>query len=279
MLDWLTRLGLALCLTLFVAGCPGDETDDDSSTADDDDTGDDDDDDDDDDDVTDDDDDDTYSGCDPSDVECLDDLILDLSLHDDKVSEGDVQNTADGDDWVSVVDATAGGYAVASENPFIYLRFEDGGLTKVEIDDETASEESMQWHIAARRYILRLNGGTSGPSCVGAAPQFGSSYADVTEVPAGTTFDLDASYDDDCDMIDDGSGLDGSPDTALTPWWNYGSCVATTGVPFLIQLHDERVVKLEIEAYYSTGQDVCNETGSSGGGTSAMYTWRWAFVD
>jgi hypothetical protein len=273
MTDLLTRLGLALCLALFVAGCPATDDDDDSAVTDDDDddaTADD-------DDATAGDDDDTiYTGCDPADVPCLDDLILDLSLHDDKVSEGEVQNTADGDDWVSTVDATAGGFNMATENPFIYLRFDDDGLSRVDIDDETALE-SMEWHIAARRYIIRLNGGTSGPSCVGAAPQFGSTYADVTEVPAGTTFDMDASYDGDCNMIDDGSGLDGSPDTALTPWWNYGSCVATTGVPFLVELNDERVIKLEIEAYYQSGQDDCNGSGTPGN-TSAMYTWRWAFV-
>ena len=63
----------------------------------------------------------------------------------------------------------------------------------------------------------------------------------------------------------------------MKPWWNYGSCVATTGVPFLIELNDERVIKLEIEAYYQSGQDACNDSGTPGN-TSAMYTWRWAFV-
>jgi hypothetical protein len=38
----------------------------------------------------------------PADVVCVDDLILDLSLHDDQVSEGAVTTDADGDDFVTM---------------------------------------------------------------------------------------------------------------------------------------------------------------------------------
>ena len=72
----------------------------------------------------------------PADVGCVDDLILDLSLHDDKVSEGAVTNDADGDDYVTAVDATGGGYSNATQNPWVYLKFTDDGAEKVEIDDE-----------------------------------------------------------------------------------------------------------------------------------------------
>ena len=264
MRNWLLLPWLALAL----AGCPADDDDDDDSAVTDDDVADD-------DDVTGDD--DTSSGCQPEDVACEDDIILDLSLHDDKVSEGDVENTAEGDDWVSIVDATAGGYSQASQNPFIYLRFTPDGLTQVEIDDETALE-SMEWDVAARRYIIRLNGGTSGPSCVAAAVIPGTAYEDVTELPAGSTPEEDASYDGDCEMIDDGSGLGGSPDVALTPWWSYGDCLATTMKPFVIQLRDESLVKFVVEAYYGSGQEGCNDSGIPGQ-NSAMFTWRWTYLD
>jgi len=263
MRNWL----LLTWLSLAVVGCPGNEDDDDDSAVADDD-------------VADDDtagDDDTSAGCEPEDVECVDDLILDLSLHDDKVSEGDVQSTADGDDWVSVVDATAGGFSQYTENPFIYLRFEDEGLVKVEIDDETALE-SMDWHIAARRYIVRLNGGSSGPSCVAASPQYSATYADVADLPDASSYEEDHSYTAECEMIDDGSGLEGSPDVALSAWWSYTSCVATTMLPFVLQLQDERHVKLVVEAYYGTGQEGCNASGNPGQ-NSAMLTLRWAFLD
>ena len=96
---------------------------------------------------------------------CLDQAILDLSLQDDAVSDGAVTTTTEGDDFVTAVDASAGGYNNATSNPWVYVRFEDTGAVKVEIDDETALE-SMDWDMSLRRFMVRLNGGDSGPSCV-----------------------------------------------------------------------------------------------------------------
>ena len=54
-------------------------------------------------------------------------------------------------------------------------------------------------------------------------------------------------------------------------------CVATTGVPYLLQLDDGRIMKLKVEAYYTSGQDSCNAHGSMGSG-SGNFTWRWRFL-
>lgn len=251
------HLLLAVLLgALALAGCPSTDDDDSAVTDDDDAAGED---------------------CEPEDVECVDDIILDLSLHDDKVADVEVSTTTDGDDFVSLVDATAGGYQQAANNPFVYMRFDADGLTHVEIDDETALD-SQEWHIAARRFIIRLNGGSSGPSCVGARTFPEMSYDDLTEEPAGTTYFMDDYYSGDCTIINDSSGLPGSPQVVLGPWWHYQDCVATTGVPALIQLEDGRLVKLLVEAYYASNQDNCNDN-SQPGTTSAFYTWRWSFVD
>ncbi len=250
---YLLLAGLSGVLTL--TGCP--TTDDDDSAGDDDDA--------------------AGEACEPEDVPCVDDIILDLSLHDDKVADVEVSTTADGDDFVSVVDATAGGYNQAANNPFVYMAFTDEGLEHVEIDDETALE-SQEWHIAARRFIIRLNGGSSGPSCVGARTFPEMDYDDLTEEPAGTTYFMDDYYSADCTIINDSSGLPGSPQVVLGPWWHYQDCVATTGVPALIQLDDGRLVKLVVEAYYAENQDNCNDN-STPGTTSAYYTWRWSFVE
>jgi hypothetical protein len=213
----------------------------------------------------------------PTEVGCVDDLILDLGLHGDKVSEGELTNEPDGDSFITRVDATAGGFGASAENPWIYVRFTEDGAERVDIDDETALE-SMDWHIAAKRFLLRLNGGSSGPSCVGAAPFLEREYESLTEVPEGTRFVQDDFMSADCTVINDSSGLPNSPQVALSPWWSYPGCVATTGVPFLLQLDDGRVVRFVVESYYATNQDVCNEQGSPGTG-SANYTWRWAFVE
>jgi hypothetical protein len=217
----------------------------------------------------------------PAELACVDEIILDLALHDDMTSTGAVESSADGGDFVTTVDATAGGFGNETENPWVYVKFTATGAERVDIDDETALE-SMDWDVAARRFILRLNGGTSGPSCVGAAAFLESSYADLVAQPpadlAGLPYVEDDFYTDDCTIINDSSGLPGSPQVALAPWWEYPGCVATTGHPFVLQLADGRHVAFSVEAYYASGQDTCNSTGASGTG-SGTYTWRWRFLE
>lgn len=210
-------------------------------------------------------------------VECVDAIILDLSLHDDKISDGAVETTADGDDFVSTVDATAGGYNNSVNNPWVYVKFTTGGLERVDIDDETALE-SMDWDMALKRFMIRLNGGSSGGSCVGSASLLEADYASLTEIPEGLTYIPDDFYGSDCTIINDSSGMPGSPQLALSPWWSYSSCVKTTGIPHLIQLADGHVVKLVVEAYYSSGQDECNANDIMGS-DSGTYTLRWAYMD
>jgi len=213
----------------------------------------------------------------PTDIPCTDAIILDLSLHDDKVSEGEVSNTADGADFISFIDGSAGGYDAAARNPWVYVKFTEDGLVRVDIDDETALE-SMDWDVAVRRYIIRLNGGSSGPSCVGAASFTESTYDDLDSIPDGISYRLDDFYTSDCTIKTDSSGLPGSPSVALGPWWSYAGCVQTTLVPHLVQLADGHIIKLVVEEYYAEDQDVCNSTGS-GGSDSGMYTFKWTYMN
>ena len=212
----------------------------------------------------------------PVDVPCVDQLILDLSLHDDKVSDAEVDTSTDGDDFVTVVDASAGGYNQSANNPWVYVKFTPEGAERVDLDDESALE-SMEWDLALRRFIVRMNGGSSGPSCVSAAAFLESDYDELDEVPEGVSFVPDLYYTDDCTIVNDSSGLPGSPQVSLGSWWEYEGCVQTTGVPHLVQLADGHVLKLRIETYYGVDQDVCNETGS-GGDESGIITLRWQYV-
>ena len=212
----------------------------------------------------------------PAEVACLDEVILDLSLQDDLVSDGEVVTSTDGNDFVTTVDADAGGIQDAPNNPWVYLRFDADGAHRVDIDDETALT-SMEWDLAAKRFILRLNGGSSGPSCVGGASLIEQDYDGVVSVPEGIVYAEDDYYTDDCTLINDSSGLEGSPQVVLGPWWEYPGCVATTGTPFLIQLATGDVLKFVVQAYYGEGQEECNESGSMGT-DSAHYTFRWAFL-
>ena len=178
-------------------------------------------------------------------------------------------------EFSSTIDATAGGFQQAAGNPWIYVRFTNAGVEKVEISDED-SLESMEWHLAAHRFKIRMNGGSSGPSCVGAAAMLEQSYDDLTAVPDGLQFYQDDYYTPDCSMIEDTFGM-GSPQVYMSGWWEYPGCVATTGTPYFIQLDDGRVVKLVVEAYYQSGQESCNANGSMGSG-SANLQWRWRFM-
>jgi hypothetical protein len=213
----------------------------------------------------------------PEPVSCEDDIILDLSLQDDKVTDGDVTNVTDGADFVTTVDASAGGYSAASSNPWVYFRFTDSGAERVDIDDVTALG-SMDWDMSIRRYLVRINGGTSGPSCVGAIPLLEENYQDVASLPDDSPWVEDGFYTDDCTFVNDTSGLPGSPQVALGQWWEYPGCVKTTLVPHVIRLASGRQLKLVIEAYYGEGQEGCNDRGSMGS-DSAVFTIRWAFLD
>ena len=66
----------------------------------------------------------------PTAVACFDALLLDLTLHDN-VSRDGVTNTTEGADFVSVVNATAGGYDQATRNPWVYVKLTETGLEKV----------------------------------------------------------------------------------------------------------------------------------------------------
>lgn len=215
-------------------------------------------------------------GCRDTGVPCEDEMILDLGLVGGSVSDGAISNTADGNGWTTAVDATAGGIVDAPSNPWVYLRFTDDGLEKLDIDDLQALG-SDEWDIAAKRFGIRLNSGSSGPGCVGVATLVDDEFDAIDSVPDDATFQTEAFYDDACGLIDDGSGV-GAANYALTPWWFYPGCVGVTYVPFVIETVDGRHVKFMVEAYYESGQAECNDSGAMGSG-SANFTWRWAYLD
>lgn len=210
----------------------------------------------------------------PTEVQCVDNLVLDLSFQN-SVAEAGITTTKEGTNWVTNIDATAGGYMNAADNPWIYVRFTENGAEKVEINDNE-SLESMDWHLAAHRFKIRLNSGSGGPSCVQAAVLLEGDYDAINEVPENLTFYKDSFYTADCSLVSDSYGM-GSPQVFMSNWWSYSGCVATTLVPFIIQLEDGNTIKLRVEEYYQEGQQACNDTDATGSG-SANLKVRWAFL-
>jgi hypothetical protein len=219
---------------------------------------------------------------DPSAVACEDQVVLLMNLQDDR-APGLVANTADGAGWVSTIDATAGGAFPDDPHSYVYARFTDEGLVKVELSDEEALV-SMDWDIAFRRYVVRINSGNSGPSCVSAARVPGSEgYEALTSAPDSLTLRTDEYFTapDSCEIIADGTGLPGSPATALSSYWTYPGCVQMTGNVFVVQPADGRKLKLIVDRFYSAeAQEQCQAEGTipANDSGSANFSIRWSYL-
>jgi hypothetical protein len=211
-------------------------------------------------------------------VPCVDDQVAQLPLFDEPATGAIAPIDAAEGVFVSAIDATAGG--LGANHGFVYARFGERGLEKLVIDDESAFESSA-WHIAFRRYVIRLNSGVGGPSSVRAsrtAP--GTDFDGLVSVPAGLPFDVERYYTDECQFVSDDSGI-GSPATLLSSFWSYAACLSMTGNVFVLQLPDGRHLKLQVVAYYTLeNQRRCDEVGStvtpSGAGNIRV---RWAYLD
>jgi hypothetical protein len=216
---------------------------------------------------------------DPAAVPCSDQVIQQMNLKVDP-APGLITNQAEGGGWLTFVDATAGGAFNPDPHSYVYGRFAEGGLEKVALGDED-SLDSMDWDIAFRRYVVRINSGNSGPSCVAAARTAnGTLFEDVTVAPEGLTLRTDDYFTGSCELIPDGTGLESSPATALSAFWTYPGCVSMTGNVFVVALADGRQLKLQVTHYYEpTAQEQCDQSGTvpdpSG---AANYRLRWAFL-
>jgi len=201
----------------------------------------------------------------PTEVPCVDDAFQALSMNLTEAADGAIVSESDGAGTFEVdVDATAGAPPGSIDAPggFVYGRFTDDGLLKVELLDD-ASFASMDWDIAFRRFVIRVNSGTSGPSCVTAARTAPATDFDaLAAVPDGLTFNAEQFM----------SGV------VLQNWWEYPGCVKTTGNVYVLSLANGRHVKLVVTQYYASGQDGCNEQGNPGTGSARIHL-RYGFLD
>jgi hypothetical protein len=188
----------------------------------------------------------------------------------DQVSKGKVETrpTVSGNVWKMTVDASAGGTANAAQNPFVYISFENGN--RVDITD-LASRSSMDWDIAIKRTVIRVNGGDSGPGHGAAAAVAGKTIETVAASDA-TAFRSDDYLDDKCNVARDPinqvqTAFSGSDLSQI--WYAYdmsGSGQAVQPKPwvYVVKRANGKLIKLAIETYY-------NAQGRSG-----HYTIYWA---
>jgi hypothetical protein len=211
-------------------------------------------------------------------VPCTDTSVSTLMLFDEPAT-GKIREEGKGDEFVTFIDATAGG--MNATQSYVYARFTEKGLEKVDITDEDAFE-STGWQIAFRRYVIRLNSGVSGPGDIrGGRTAPMTQFADLKDVPDDLELRTEEYFtSESCEFVSDGSGI-GAPATALASFWTYKSCLQMTKNVYVISLPKKKFVKLEVLAYYSPdNQKRCDETGEigipSGAGSIRI---RWAFLD
>lgn len=217
--------------------------------------------------------------CEYTEPACSDEQIAMLQLSDDKTGGEITEEGTTPGEFLSHIDATAGGFN--GTLGYTYARFTENGLEMVDLSDEEALE-SLDWDIAFRRYIARLNSGVSGPSCVeGGRTAPNTSFETLTEVPSNLTFRAEQYFTaDGCEYVPETSGI-GSPLTVLSSYWNYTGCVTMSGNIYVVRLRDGRHVKLQFQSYYDPNvQATCDSTGSApspnGAGNVRV---RWAFID
>ena len=209
-------------------------------------------------------------------VPCTDNQIVDLPLFK-RASTRTVEFAADGAGFTGHVDASAGGFAPTES--FVYVKFGKSGISRVSLGDEAALG-SLDWDLAFRRYLIRLNSGVSGPGCVvAAAAPGGATYDELTTAPANLAFQDEAYYDSGCALVDDGSGLM-SPGTVVDHFWTYSMCVQMTGQPYIVRLADGRLLKFAVTSYYAPDvQATCDSTGAVPvDAAGAQLRFRWAVL-
>jgi len=214
-------------------------------------------------------------------AECEDQQIAELLLFEEVSPDGITNESIGGGVFRSTIDARAGG--LRPTQAYVYGRFTENGLEKVEVSDHGALE-SGEWDIGARRFVIRSNSGVAGPSCIGVARTApGTEFEMLTAVPENLDFREEAYFTTpDCSLVSDGTGL-GAPGTTLASFWTYRGCVEMTGNVYVLRLRDGRHIKLEVETYYSPEvQDYCDENGQlPGGGPSGSGNMQilWSFLD
>ncbi len=210
-------------------------------------------------------------------VGCVDQAIASLRLLTEPSPAVVTTTTVDGV-FESKIDATGGGLPPSLS--YVYVRFAEDGLEKVAIGDEGAFE-SMGWDLAFRRYLIRVNGGASGPSCVDAAVAGDAPLNSLQQVPTGLEYDTDLYFEEPSCAPSDNTDPMGGPLTAISGYFSYEACLAMTGENYVIRLASGRYVAMKVTTYYSkTAQDYCNLEGRLPGGPSGagQMTIRWKFL-
>jgi hypothetical protein len=166
------------------------------------------------------------------------------------------------------VDASAGGFAPAAQNPYIYLEL--AGSTKVSLTDPAALGDTT-WDIALKRDVLRSNSADSGAGSGGVAVVDDKAFDAVTAADAtSATFATDDFMDEQCNAQTDRTG---KPITAFSGWYDYEPTtmhVSPKNVVYIVKgANGTALYKLQVLSYYAAAD-------GGTGAASAFYSVRVA---
>lgn len=187
----------------------------------------------------------------------------------DAVSTGSVDILDDTNGVREVfVDASAGGFMVAAENPGVYIDL--ASATRVDITDPAAFDAST-WDLAIKRVAMRNNSAHSGAGDGAAAFLAGATFADVDLADAtSATLAQEVWFDEMCEYETDPTG---ALLTTMSDWYDYDSTtfqVAPKDGVYVVRGADgSTYFKVQILAYYA------NPDGTPGM-TSGRYVLRIA---
>jgi hypothetical protein len=127
------------------------------------------------------------------------DLIEAWPLVDD-IAIGSVETEAADASSVVTIDAAAGGSAESRNNAFVYLDLNTGEMVRL---TDLESLIDTEWQLAFRRTNLRLNSGDSGPGTWEMTKVSDTTFDAVTTIPNDASWEIDATFETDCDVIFD----------------------------------------------------------------------------
>ena len=225
--------------------------------------------------------DDTQPTCQRSDANLCDPELITLLPLNDAVTSVQASAQASGDVYTMAIDASGGGIYSYAQEPWVYVNLSRGEIVYI---SDYAALSSTDWDIALRRYVIRLNGGVSGPGCAALAPVTGQTFDGLSQVPENLDWQTDTyieNWPGSCGSLEtDISGF-GQPDAPMiNAAWEFGqtlcSCsVCPTHTPMIINTATGAQAKLEVAGYYP-GQD---SDINSCSGSSANITLRWQMLD
>ena len=145
----------------------------------------------------------------------------------------------DNGDFLTVIDATAGGAFTTDPRDFTYFSF---ALQDVVALTDAEAVQSAEWHIAFKRSEIRLNGGISGPGNVR-----GFDLMDAEDVIAEEAFDAITSTDV---PAADAFIADG-PAYAIGEWYSYNSSahrIEASGHAYALRTANGQFAKFVVDA-------------------------------